>query len=35
MGSGTTALVAQDLDRQWIGFEIDEEFIEKTIAKLQ
>ena len=27
MGSGTTALVAQSLNRNWMGFEIDEEYI--------
>jgi site-specific DNA-methyltransferase (adenine-specific) len=26
MGSGTTALVSQELNRKWIGFEIDEKY---------
>ena len=35
MGSGTTALVAQDLDRRWMGFEVDKEYIEITRSKLR
>ena len=30
MGSGTTAKVAQDLNRNWIGYEIDENYVEIT-----
>jgi DNA modification methylase len=32
MGSGTTALVARELKRKWLGFEIHEEF-EDVIRK--
>ena len=28
MGSGTTALLAQELNRNWLGFEIDPKYIE-------
>lgn len=35
MGGGTTALVAQDLDRRWMGFEVDKEYIEITRSKLR
>jgi len=35
MGSGTTALVAQDFDRRWMGFEVDKEYIEITRSKLR
>ena len=30
MGSGTTAIVAEELNRKWIGFDIDEKYIEIT-----
>ena len=30
MGSGTTAIVAEELKRQWIGFDIDQKYIEIT-----
>ena len=30
MGSGVAAVVANTLDRQWLGFEIDEKYIEIT-----
>ena len=35
MGSGTTALVAQDFDRRWMGFEVDKEYIEITRSKIR
>lgn len=34
MGSGTTALVARELERNWMGFEIDEKYIEVTNSRL-
>ena len=30
MGSGTTALVAQNNNREWLGFEIDEKYAKIT-----
>ncbi len=35
MGSGTTALVAQSLNRNWIGYEIDEDYIKITTERLK
>ena len=35
MGSGTTALVAKELNRKWMGFEIDEKYIQITNDRLQ
>jgi len=35
MGSGTTALACRDLEREFIGFEIDKDFHEKAIRKLE
>jgi site-specific DNA-methyltransferase (adenine-specific) len=35
MGSGTTALAAKNLDRQFIGFEINKEYVELSTQRLQ
>ena len=35
MGSGTTALVAQNNNREWIGFEIDPQYATITRERLQ
>lgn len=38
MGSGTTAAVAKKLNRQYIGFEIEEEYIKiikKRLSKIE
>lgn len=34
LGSGTTALVAQRLNRNWIGFDIDQCYIDITVKRL-
>lgn len=34
MGSGTTAIVAEELNRKWIGFEIDEKYVKITEERL-
>jgi modification methylase len=34
MGSGTTALVAQSLDRKWIGCEIDKDYAKIALQRL-
>jgi len=34
MGSGTTAIVAKDLNRNWIGFDIDEKYIKIAEERL-
>ena len=35
MGSGTTALVATELEREWIGFDIDEKYVRITNERLK
>lgn len=35
MGSGTTAVVARDLDRRWIGIEKNPEFVELTRSRVE
>jgi len=35
MGSGTTAIVAKDLNRNWIGFDIDEKYVKITEERLK
>ena len=35
LGSGTTALVAQSLNRDWIGYEIDDEYIKISNDRLK
>jgi DNA modification methylase len=34
MGSGTTAVVSQNLNRKWIGFDIDEKYVKITNDRL-
>ena len=34
MGSGTTAVVATELERKWIGFDIDEKYVKITNERL-
>ena len=34
MGSGTTAIVSRDLNRKWIGFDIDEKYESITNERL-
>ncbi len=34
MGSGTTAIVSQNLNRKWIGFDIDENYAHITTDRL-
>ena len=35
MGSGTTAVAAKNLNRNFIGFEINKEYLEKSLVRLQ
>ena len=35
MGSGTTALVSQYLNRKWMGFEIDEKYATITNERIK
>jgi DNA modification methylase len=35
MGSGTTALVSQHLNRKWMGFEIDEKYATITNERIK
>jgi site-specific DNA-methyltransferase (adenine-specific) len=35
MGSGTTALAAQETGRNWVGYEIDGEYIELANQRIQ
>ena len=35
LGSGTTAVVANKLERKYIGFEIEEEYIQMANTRLQ
>ena len=35
MGSGTTAVVATELERKWIGFDIDEKYVRITNERLK
>ena len=34
MGSGTTALVSENLNRKWIGFDIDEKYVNMTTERI-
>jgi DNA modification methylase len=35
MGSGTTAIVSRDLNRKWIGFDIDEKYTSIVTERLK
>ena len=35
MGSGTTAVVSENLNRKWIGFDIDEKYAIFTAERLK
>ena len=34
MGSGTTAIVAKNLNREWMGFDIDDKYIDITEKRI-